>query len=149
MHKVLELEEVLLQQRQPSLVEALHGGVHRPLHQGHQGPEGVLLVHVQQQQPRNEPHTLNIPHLRSSRAVVMSEAAELVNVCSYCHEPHTLHIPHLHSSRAVVMSQAAELVNVCSYCHEPHTLYIPHLRSSVTIVTSQAVQNQSRSAAPQ
>ncbi len=70
LYEVLKLEEVLLQQWQACLVEALHGGVHSPLHQGHQGPEGILLIHVQQQQASNESHTLHISNLHNTRQTV-------------------------------------------------------------------------------
>ena len=60
---MLKLEEVLLQQWQASLVEALHGWMYSALHQSHQGPEGVLLIHVQQQQTCYEPHPLYIANL--------------------------------------------------------------------------------------
>ena len=70
LYEVLKLEEVLLQQRQACLVEALHGRVHSPLHQCNQGPEGVLFIHVQQQQPSNEPHALHIPNLHSTTQMV-------------------------------------------------------------------------------
>ena len=63
LHNMLKLEQVLLQQWQAGLVEAFHGGVHSALHQSYQCPEGVLLIHVQQQQPCYESHALNIAHL--------------------------------------------------------------------------------------